>query len=75
MIDRQRALYAAGREHAFALAGTYALAGDRRAAMRTLELAVRDRDPWLVGLRVDSRFAGLHQDAEFQRLALSVGGD
>lgn len=74
MLDRQRALYAAGREHAFSLAATYALAGDRRAAMQTLERAVRDRDPYLVGLRIDSRFAGLHQDAEFRRLALSVGG-
>jgi Tfp pilus assembly protein PilF len=74
MLDRQRALYAAGREHAFSLAGTYALAGDRRAAMQALERAVRDRDTYLVALRIDSRFAGLHQDAEFQRLALSVGG-
>jgi Flp pilus assembly protein TadD len=75
MLARQRTLYAAGREHAFSVAATYALAGDRRAAMQPRELAVRDRDPWLVGLRVDSRFAGLRQDAEFQRLALSVGGD
>jgi Tfp pilus assembly protein PilF len=74
MLDRQRALYAAGREHAFSLAGTYALAGDRSAAMQMLQRAVRDRDPYLVGLRIDFRFAGLHQDAEFQRLALSVGG-
>jgi tetratricopeptide (TPR) repeat protein len=74
MLDRQRALYAAGREHAYALAATYALAGNPRAAMQTLELAVRDRDPWLVGLRVDSSFAALHQDAEFRRLALNVGG-
>jgi Tfp pilus assembly protein PilF len=74
MLDRQRALYALGREHGFDLAGTYALVGDRPAAMRTLERAVRDRDPYLVGLRVDFRFAGLHQAPDFQRLAGSVGG-
>ena len=74
MLDRQRALYAASREHAYSLAGTYALAGNRPAAMRTLQEAVRDRDPYLVGLRVDFRFAGLNQDAEFRRIALNVGG-
>jgi hypothetical protein len=42
--------------------------------MRTLAGAVRDRDPYLVGLRVDLRFAALRQTPDFQRLALSVGG-
>ena len=74
MLDRQRALYAAGREHAYSLAGTYALAGNRPAAMRALQEAVRDRDPYLVGLRIDFRFAGLNQDAGFRRIALNVGG-
>jgi tetratricopeptide (TPR) repeat protein len=74
MIERQRALYAAGREHGVDLAATYALAGQRDAAMRTLALAVRNRDPYLVGLRIDSRFAALRRSPDFQRLALSVGG-
>ena len=74
MLARQRALYAAGREHAFTLAATYALAGERDAAMRELAVAVHDRDPYLVGLRIDSRLAALRAEPEFQRLALSVGG-
>jgi tetratricopeptide (TPR) repeat protein len=74
MLARQSALYAAGREHAFTLAATYAIAGRREAAMRALAVAVRDRDPYLVGLRIDSRLAGLRGNPEFQRLALSVGG-
>jgi tetratricopeptide (TPR) repeat protein len=74
MLDRQRALFAAGREHGVDLAATYALAGQRDAAMRTLDGAVRDRDPYLVALRIDPRFASLRQAPEFQRLALSVGG-
>jgi tetratricopeptide (TPR) repeat protein len=74
MLTRQRALYAAGREHAFDLATTYALAGRRDAALRALAVAARDRDPYLVGLRVDPRLASLHQAPDFQRLALSVGG-
>ena len=44
------------------------------AAMRDAERAVRDRDPYLVGLRIDFRFADLRQAPDFQRLALSVGG-
>jgi Tfp pilus assembly protein PilF len=75
MLERQRALYAAGREHAFDLAATYALAGRTSEAMRTLDAAVRDRDPHLVGIRIDSRFAGLRGSPDFRRLALSVGRD
>ena len=74
MLARQRALYAAGREHAFSLATTYALAGQRDAALRALNVAVRDRDPYLVGLRIDSRLVSLHDDPAFRRMALSVGG-
>lgn len=74
MIARQRTLYAAGRMRGYDLAASYAMAGQRDAAMRTLALAVRDRDPSVVGLRIDSRFAALHGSPDFQRLALSVGG-
>jgi tetratricopeptide (TPR) repeat protein len=74
MLARQRALFAAGREHGVDLAATYALAGQRDAAMRILAGAVRDRDPYLVALRIDPRFAGLRQAPDFQRLAVSVGG-
>jgi Tfp pilus assembly protein PilF len=74
MLARQRTLYAAGREHAFTLAGTYALAGHRAQAMAALRVAVRDHDPYLVGLRIDTRFAALRDAPDFQRLALSVGG-
>ena len=42
--------------------------------MRTLADALRDHDPYLVGLRIDFRFAALRQSQDFRRLALSVGG-
>jgi len=74
LIERQRALYAAGRMHGFDLAASYSLAGQQDAALHVLALAVRDRDPYLVGLRVDSRFAALRRSPDFERLALSVGG-
>ena len=74
MLARQSQLYAAGREHPFTLAATYALAGRRAEAMRALGVAFRDRDPYLVGLRIDTRLASLHGTPDFQRLAVSVGG-
>jgi tetratricopeptide (TPR) repeat protein len=74
MIARQRALYAAGRLHGYELAASYAMAGQRDAAMRTLALALRDRDSYLVALRVDSRFASMRGSPDFQRLAVNVGG-
>jgi tetratricopeptide (TPR) repeat protein len=74
MIERQRALYAQGREHAVSVAQTYALAGRRDEAMAALAAAVRDRDPYLVGIRVDSRLAGLRELPAFRQLELSVGG-
>lgn len=74
MLERQRALYAAGREHAFTLAATYAMAGKHGEAMRALGLAVRDRDPYLVGLRIDTRLASLRGSPDFQNLVVSAGG-
>lgn len=73
MLERQQALYAAGREHPFELAATYALAGRASEALRALDAAVRERDPHLVGIRVDSRFAGLRGSPDFQRIARNIG--
>jgi hypothetical protein len=73
MLARQRLLYEAGREHAFTLAATYALAGHSDQAMDQLRIAVRDRDPYLVGLRIDTRFESLRRVPDFQRLALAIG--
>lgn len=74
VLARQRQLYAAGREHAFWLAETYALMGDRAAAMAALAAALRNREPELVGIRIDFALRALHDLPEFRRLAASVGG-
>lgn len=73
-IERQRALCAAGREHMFTLAATYALAGQADEAMTTLAAGLRDRDPYMVGMRIDFRFASLRGRPDFQHMAHSVGG-
>lgn len=74
MLARQRQLFAAGRLSAYALATTYASMGDRAAAMDALALAARNRDPDLVGLRVDMHFQSFRDLPEFRRMAQSVGG-
>jgi Tetratricopeptide repeat len=74
MLARQRQLYAAGHAHAYALAETYALMGDKAAAMAALAVAVRNREPEVVGLRIDMRLTSLHDLPEFRRLAAGVGG-
>lgn len=74
MIGRQRALYAAGREHVFTLATTYAAAGRRDEAMAALAAGVRDRDPYMVGVRIDSRLTSLRGRPDFERLARAFGG-
>ena len=74
MIERQRTLYAAGREHLFTLAGTYAVAGRTDEAMAALATGLRDRDPYMVGLRIDFRLASLRGRPDFERMARSVGG-
>jgi predicted Zn-dependent protease len=74
MIARQRALYAAGRVHPFSLAATYALAGRGDEAMAALAAGARDRDPYMVGVRIDSRLASLRGRPDFERLAGAFGG-
>jgi tetratricopeptide (TPR) repeat protein len=74
MIGRQRALYAAGRVHPFSLAATYALAGRGDEAMAALTAGVRQRDPYMVGVRIDSRLASLRGRPDFERLASAFGG-
>lgn len=73
IIAHQRALYAAGREHAFTVAATYAVAGRGDEAMAALTAAARDRDPYMVGVLVDSRLASLRGRPDFQRLARAFG--
>jgi tetratricopeptide (TPR) repeat protein len=74
IIGRQRALHAAGRVHAFTLATTLAAAGQGDEAMAALAAGVRDRDPYMVGVRIDSRLASLRGRPDFERLARSFGG-
>ncbi len=74
IIAGQRRRYAEGREHPFTLAGTYAAAGRGDEAMATLAAAQRDRDTYLVGVRIDLRLDRLRGRPDFDRLARTIGG-
>lgn len=74
MIQLQKALYSRRREHPFVLAATLAAAGRPEEAIATLTAAERDRDTYLVGVRIDLRFASLHGRPDFERIARAVGG-
>jgi serine/threonine-protein kinase len=58
---------------AFYLALVYAGLGMRDQAMEELEKAVEERQPYLVGLKVEPPFLGLHDDPRFQTIVRRVG--
>ena len=47
--------------------------GDRAGAIEMLERAEQERFPWLVRLRVEPRWAPLHDERRFQELIRRVG--
>jgi tetratricopeptide (TPR) repeat protein len=57
----------------YGLALVYAGLGDRRSALDWLDRAVADRSNWLVWLKLDPRFAGLHGTPRFEALVHRVG--
>lgn len=47
---------------------SFAAAGDMDEAFRYLEIAVRERDPWLCWLGTDAKLAGMRADPRFEAL-------
>jgi TolB-like protein/Tfp pilus assembly protein PilF len=57
----------------YAIAVIYAGLGDRDQTFQYLEAAFRERSHWLVWLKRDPRWDGVHSDARFQDLVRRVG--
>ncbi|HJR52785.1 MAG TPA: tetratricopeptide repeat protein [Gemmatimonadota bacterium] len=68
-----RAMAERGETSAFLVATAYLAFDDRDEAFRWFDLALQERTSWLTSLRVEPRFAYLHDDPRFQRLLARVG--
>ena len=56
-----------------ALAAALVAEGDTNAAMAWIEVAYRQRNPALVGLKVEPRYTALRRDRRFQDLLRRMG--
>jgi len=59
----------------YALALVHAALGERRAAFAAIERALEERDPAVVALALDPRFAGLRRDRRFTGLVRRLQAD
>jgi tetratricopeptide (TPR) repeat protein len=72
-LKMQQKLYAKGEASAFVVATTAARLGRKEEAMRYLQAAYRDHDPYFLSIRLDEAFTGLHDDPEFRKLVQLAG--
>jgi tetratricopeptide (TPR) repeat protein len=73
LLAGQEKLYAGGQESAYALAGTYALLGNRAAALRYLATSVNRREALAMGLRIDPYLKSLRGDPAYRALSDRIG--
>ena len=72
-LKMQQKLYAEGEASAFVVATTAARLGRKEEAMRYLQAAYRDHDPYFLSIRLDEAFTGLHDDPDFRKLVQLAG--
>jgi Tfp pilus assembly protein PilF len=73
ILAEQRLLADEGKAPPLALARTYALLGEDRAAIAELGRAVAAHDPNVQGVRIEAPFRRLYADPEFHRVMAPVG--
>jgi Tfp pilus assembly protein PilF len=73
LLARRLALYAVGKQSAYAVAETYALLGDRKNALAYLATSFARREPEIVGTRSNVYFGPLKGTPEFTRLLALIG--
>ena len=73
LLEDLRSMAEEGEAYAFLVATACLALGDRDEAFRWFEMAVEERPSWFTSLRVEPRFAHLHEDPRFQRLLARVG--
>ena len=70
--NEQQKLYDQGKFSPLALAGTYALEGNKRDALRYLKIAYDQHEDDVVGVAGNRLFDNLHDDPEMQRILAGV---
>lgn len=73
LLADQKRHFERGGVGAYALANTYALIGDRNAALRHIEVAAKAREPAVLGLLADPMLASVRKEPAFRRLAGRIG--
>ncbi len=73
MLRAQKIIYSEGRLSPYDLAATLALLGRNEEALASLQVAYRNHDPRLIGLRNDFRFAGMQDDPAYRDLVARTG--
>jgi serine/threonine-protein kinase len=72
-LDKMRREVAAGNAFHTQLATIYAGLGDKNSALAQLDSAVANHEWWLIMLKTEPEFEGLHSDPRFARLVERVG--
>ena len=58
---------------AFDVAKQYAYLGDKNSTLRSLELAYRERSPWLILVQTEPIFDFVHSDPRYRALVKTIG--
>jgi len=72
-IEARQAQREAGYSSPYDIATLYADSGDKEQAFRWLNIAYREHDPGLVGLKTDFQLDSLHSDPRFAEMVRKVG--
>ena len=73
LLEDLRSMAEKGETSAYLVATACLALGDRDEAFRWFDIAVEERTSWFTSLRVEPRYAHLHEDPRFQRLLTRVG--
>ena len=72
-IEIRQAQRKTGYSSAYRIAGKYAQLGEKDQALRWLDTAYQEHDPWLIGLKTDFALDSIRSDPPFAELVRKVG--
>jgi DNA-binding winged helix-turn-helix (wHTH) protein/Tfp pilus assembly protein PilF len=72
-LAEQRKLYEQGKLSPYLVAQTEARLGNKREAIRYLNICIQSHDEWVLNLRDDQEFVSLHGEPAFNQLLAKIG--